>query len=63
MTGSRGTIGVCSRCDYKTYRNGLLPDKYGKVKLLEPDIQTFADAKEAEAGAPYTEPRLTDWGH
>ena len=61
--GNRKAIPVCAQCDYRTYRNGLLPDNYGKVKLPEPDEQTMADIREATAGPPYTEPRITEWGH
>jgi len=61
--GNRRDIQVCSRCDYKTYRNGLLPDKFGKTELPIPDSQTMADIARATAGMPYTEPRKTDWGH
>jgi radical SAM protein with 4Fe4S-binding SPASM domain len=61
--GNRKDIPVCSRCDYKTYRNGLLPDKFGKTKLPDPDEQTMADIAEATEGTPYTEPRITDWEH
>ena len=61
--GERKAIPVCSRCDYKTYRNGLLPDKYGKESLPIPDDQTRADIAKAIAGDPYTEARVTEWGH
>jgi radical SAM protein with 4Fe4S-binding SPASM domain len=33
LTGERDKIGICSRCDHPSYRIGLLPDKFGKVKL------------------------------
>lgn len=33
ITGDRRAIGACAKCDHPSYRVGLLPDKYGKVKL------------------------------
>jgi hypothetical protein len=41
----------------------LLPDKYGKESLPIPDAQTMADIAKAIEGEPYTEARVTDWGH
>ena len=61
ILGNRRDIDVCSRCDYHTYRNGLLPDKYGKERLDLPDDQTFADIEKACAGDPYTKPVLNPW--
>lgn len=54
-------FGPCAVCDYHSYRNGLLPDKFGKEKMHAPDAQTLADVQAALAGAPYTEPRLRPW--
>lgn len=51
----------CDVCDYRTYRNGLLPDNSGKAKLHRPDAQTEEDLKKAIRGAPYTEARLREW--
>lgn len=33
ITGDRHKINLCSKCDHPSYRVGLLPDKFGKVKL------------------------------
>lgn len=35
ITGDRHQISLCSKCDHPSYRVGLLPDKFGKVKLEE----------------------------
>lgn len=51
----------CKKCDYKTYRNGLLPDNSGKAKLHKPDSQTESDLQSAVAGSPYTAPVLRPW--
>ncbi len=33
IVGARDKINLCSGCDHPSYRVGLLPDKFGKVKL------------------------------
>lgn len=55
------TVGPCRGCDYRTYRNGLLPDKMGKLDLPAPSAETRADAAAACAGAPLTEPHFNPW--
>lgn len=42
ITGERENINLCSGCDHPSYRVGLLPDKFGKVKL---DCFTEEDIK------------------
>jgi radical SAM protein with 4Fe4S-binding SPASM domain len=54
-------FGPCAKCDAKSYRVGLLPDKFGKIKLPKPDVKTKAAIKAALAGAPYTAPVLREW--
>ena len=54
-------FGPCAKCDFISYRNGLLPDKFGKDNMHKPDAQTDADIARALAGAPYSEPRATPW--
>lgn len=49
ITGDRHQISLCSKCDHPSYRVGLLPDKYGKVKL-EPYTQ--ADVETVKQAAP-----------
>lgn len=48
ITGERDKIKVCSGCDHPSYRVGLLPDKFGKVKLpayTEEDVRLLAQHK------------------
>lgn len=54
-------FGPCAKCDFISYRNGLLPDKFGKDKMHRPDAQTDADIKRALAGDPYSKPVLRPW--
>jgi len=61
FAGRRDLVKPCDVCDYKTYRNGLLPDNSGKAKMHKPDEQTAADVKAALRGRPLTEPRLREW--
>lgn len=47
IKGDRQEISLCEGCDHPSYRVGLLPDKYGKVKLddwTEEDVQVIAAA-------------------
>jgi radical SAM protein with 4Fe4S-binding SPASM domain len=61
LYASDRNFGICRGCDYKTYRNGLLPDKFGKDDMDIPDEQTMADIEAACAGDPYTKPVLNPW--
>ena len=54
-------FGPCKGCDFHSYRNGFLPDKFGKEELHAPDKKTKADIAAALAGPSYTEPRLRPW--
>lgn len=55
------TFGPCLGCDFKSYRNGLLPDKLGKQTLPKPDAKVEAELKKAMAGDPLTLPVLRPW--
>ena len=54
ITGERNKIRLCSRCDHPSYRVGLLPDKFGKVKL---DPYTPADVLLVSEAEPETTAR------
>ena len=47
-------FGPCRGCNVKTFRDGLLPDKFGKDVMPLPDEASAALIKEALAGEPYT---------
>lgn len=52
ITGARKEIRACSGCDHPSYRVGLLPDKFGKVKLpayTEEDIAIIRRAETVKA--------------
>jgi len=50
----RSAIGVCSGCNVRTYRNGLLPDKMGRVKLPTLSAADKIEIIEAQEGANYS---------
>jgi hypothetical protein len=50
----RGEIGVCSGCNVRTYRNGLLPDKMGKSKMFMPDATSRAFVKAAQGNKVFS---------
>lgn len=54
-------FGACDGCDAKSYRTGLLPDKFGKVKLPRVNTEDERAIKQAQTGAPYTKPVLRPW--
>jgi len=54
-------FGPCNGCDARSYRVGLLPDKFGKAKLPEPDDGTLRTIKRALSGGTYTLPVLREW--
>lgn len=54
-------FGACRGCDYVSYRNGLLPDKFGKTRMAEVTEQTEAIVREACGGGTYTTPVLRPW--
>lgn len=52
IKGDRQEIDLCSGCDHPSYRVGLLPDKYGQVKLpdwTDEDIDTIRAASQKHA--------------
>ena len=51
----------CRWCDALSPRVGLLPDKYGKTTLPEPDAGCGRVIDSAIAGPSYTEPVLRGW--
>lgn len=55
------TIGPCKGCDALSYRTGLLPDKFGKVKLPPPSEEDRAAVERALGGASYTPPVRRVW--
>jgi radical SAM protein with 4Fe4S-binding SPASM domain len=54
-------FGPCRKCDARSLRVGLLPDKYGKDTLPLADETTMGDIEKALIGAPYTQPVLRPW--
>ena len=54
-------FGVCNGCTSKSYRTGLLPDKFGKETLAVPDEGTAATIAAALARGPLTAPVLRPW--
>jgi MoaA/NifB/PqqE/SkfB family radical SAM enzyme len=52
--GRRGDIEVCSGCNVKTFRNGLLPDKYGKDRMPAVTGETYDLIKEAQRGKVFS---------
>ncbi len=55
------TYAPCAGCTHRTYRNGLLPDKYGKQTLPQPGPGDRAAIDAALAGDPYARPVLRTW--
>jgi radical SAM protein with 4Fe4S-binding SPASM domain len=54
-------FGPCDGCDAVTYRTGLLPDKYGKDTVEEPDDKTEEVIRKALGKGVYTLPVLREW--
>jgi hypothetical protein len=54
-------FGPCDGCTSKSYRTGLLPDKYGKETLDPPDATTYAIIAQALSRGPLTKPVLRPW--
>jgi Predicted Fe-S oxidoreductases len=52
--GKREMMNVCSGCNVKTYRNGLLPDKKGNESLPKPSIGAVRFIDEAQQGKPFS---------
>lgn len=51
----------CLGCNNRSYRVGLLPDKFGKQTLPPPDVRTQKLIDEAIALGPYTTPVSREW--
>lgn len=52
--GERALLQPCNKCDVTTYRNGLLPDKFGKESLPVPTVDTIAQIVHANQGQPFS---------
>lgn len=50
----RGAINVCSKCNVKTYRDGLLPDKMGKQDMPVLDKLYRLDIADAQRGKVFS---------
>lgn len=50
----RDMITVCSGCNVRTYRNGLLPDKFGKGTMHKPNPYTESCIRSAERGRTFS---------
>lgn len=59
--GERGGLSPCDKCDARSYRVGLLPDKLGKDSLPEPTTKDARLVREATAGRSYTTPVKRPW--
>lgn len=55
--GERNLLKPCNVCNVTTYRNGLLPDKFGKVDLPKPSVDDIALMVQANNGEPFS-PKL-----
>ena len=47
-------FGACNGCDNTTIRNGLLPDRMGKIELPKPNVMTKRFIDQACSGNTYT---------
>lgn len=61
IRGDRKSLKPCNVCDAKSYRVGLLPDKFGKVHLREPNEIDRQNVKNAASGETLTEPVKRPW--
>lgn len=59
--GRRDLLSPCKGCNVRSYRPGLLPDKFGKITLKEPQKHDLEVMKQAMSGKPYTAPVLREW--
>lgn len=59
--GLRSYLRPCFGCDVRSYRVGLLPDKFGKVMLPEPTQADADAATEAMNHEPYAVPVFREW--
>lgn len=56
IRGERKAVSPCDVCDAKSYRVGLLPDKFGKQALPKPRALDREIVAAASAGRPYAKP-------
>lgn len=61
IRGDRAALSPCDVCDAKSYRVGLLPDKFGKLRLREPNEVDRHNVRDAAKGPTYTEPVPRPW--
>jgi MoaA/NifB/PqqE/SkfB family radical SAM enzyme len=61
VRGERKSLSPCDVCDAKSYRVGLLPDKFGKQTLPRPNKQSAEAARIATAGRPYAKPVIPQY--
>jgi MoaA/NifB/PqqE/SkfB family radical SAM enzyme len=54
-------FGACAGCDFVSYRNGLLPDKFGKRQMDSPDVEDAVLIREATGGASYAATVKRPW--
>lgn len=59
--GLRSYLRPCAGCNVRSYRVGLLPDKFGKVMLDEPTQENADAASSAMSSEPYAAPVLREW--
>lgn len=61
MQGDRAALKPCDVCDAKSYRVGLLPDKFGKKKLRVPNADDEYVAQEATKRKTLSEVVVRPW--
>lgn len=61
LHGMRSELSPCDICDAKSYRVGLLPDKFGKETLPKPDPKDIAIMKAATKGKLLTTAVIRPW--
>lgn len=54
-------FGACAGCNARSYRVGLLPDKYGKDQLEEIDQESEDAIRRAAGNRSYTSPIIRTW--
>jgi hypothetical protein len=58
---NRGAIPTCDGCTSTSYREGLIPDVRGKVRVRAPTAEDHALIALAEAGGPLTQTVQREW--
>jgi len=56
IRGERAALSPCDICDAKSYRVGLLPDKFGMETLTRPTSNDRDAVRQATIGRPYAKP-------